>query len=510
MLNSVDAMLRFSRTSLVVASVCATALVSGVAHAQPVPTATATTSVPGLTGTGPSINMTQQANPLRFVNGQLVNQRPPGLTPLGVNYQDCINDMTLQFSVTLSGFDGATNSLQVWATKSGDCTAPTTRGLGGAAVNTCWLVNQGLTVPNIEVGQTKQFNVRVQDLVGPQEEMVMRGSNLVHEDASACTQQPSFAPVPMTIWFLAIDSSGNSNGTPFQYQIPTDLIGPPPPALGKPAVGDTLMTVSWTPNTDGDTGGYDIFINQPGTQADGAVASNTQFMCPDSGSATVADAALEATSDASPEDATTDAIASVDATASTDAMAAAEASSSDAGCKASNVGGNSSPTTSDTMCTIDPVLAGGIVQDGGAAAAVVTSDEAGDDASTTPVSTGGGGISTIPTSFIVNPNVSTGETVSGQTNSTFMITGLKNGATYNVAVAAVDNSGNVGPPSVQGCGKPAPVDDFWKIYREDGGKAGGFCALEAVGSPAGSMLTLVGAGSLVAAAVGRRRRRRAR
>jgi hypothetical protein len=510
MLNSVDAMLRFSRTSLVVASVSAIGLVSEIARAQTTaPTTTATTSVPGLTGTGPSINMTQQVNPLRFVNGQQVNQRPPGLTPLGVNYQDCINDMTLQFSVTLSGFDGTTNSLQVWATKSGDCTAPSTRGLGGALANTCWLVNQGLPVPNIEVGQTKQFNVRVQDLVGPQN-VPPHGANLVREDASACTQQPSFAPVPMTIWFLAIDSAGNSNGTPFQYQIPTDLIGPPPPALGKPALGDTLMTVSWTPNTDGDTGGYDIFIDQPGTQADGAVASNTQVTCPDSGSATVADAAMEAASGAPPDDATADATASVDATTITDAMAAAEASSSDAGCKSSHVGGNSSPTTSDTMCTVDPVLAGGIVQDGGAPAAVVTSDEAGDDASTTLVPTGGGGISTIPASFVVNPNVSTGETVSGQTNSTYMITGLQNQVTYNVVVAAVDNSGNVGPPSVQACGTPAPVDDFWKIYREDGGRAGGFCALEAVGSPAGSTLTLVGLGSLALAAVGRRRRRRAR
>ncbi len=515
MLKSVDAMPRFTRTSLVVASVPAILLVSDVVHAQPVPTATATatTSIPGLTATGPSISMTEQVNPLRFVNGQQVNQRPPGLTPLGVNYQDCIDDMTLQFSVTLAGFDGTTNSVQVWATRSGDCTAPSTRGIAVAA-NTCWLVNQGITLPNYQAPRTQQLVVRVQDLVGPQNAPPL-GSNLVHEGPSACTQQPSFAPVPMTIWFLAVDSSGNSNGTPFEYQIPTDLIGPPPPASVTTQVGDTLIQLNWTANIDGDTGGYNIFIDPiPGHEgaaagADATVASNTQFICPDSSSPSVTDATTN--DEASSDDADTDAMSHVDASE-------ADASSRDAGCKPVNVAGNSSPTNSQTMCTTDPILASGIVQDGGTA--VVTVDEASDtdaddtdadaDLGTTVVSTGGGGISTIPTKYIVNPNVSTGETVSGETNSTFMLTGLKNQVPYNIVVAAVDNSGNTGPPSVQACGTPAPVDDFWKIYREDGGKAGGFCGLEAAGYPASSTPAFLGVGSLVLAALGRRRRRRTR
>jgi hypothetical protein len=501
-------MLRFSRTGLVVASVFAIVLVSGFANAQtiPVPTATATTPTATGTGTGPSISATLQANPLRFVNGQQVDQRPLGLTPLGVNYQDCIDDMTLQFSVELAGFDGTTN-MQIWATKSGDCTATSTRGLAGVSANTCWLVNQGFTAQQILLTQSRQFNVRVQDLVGPQNAPGL-GANLVHEGPSACTQQQSFAPVPMTIWFLALDSAGNSVGTPFEYQIPTDLVGPPPPATVTTLVGDTLMQVNWTPNTDGDTGGYNIFIDpipgQEGTSAAGTVASMPQLICPDSGSAVVADAA--ASDGGSSGDAQTDAMASIDASNIT---------SPDAGCILVNVGGSSSPTNSQTSCPTDPVLASGIVEDGGGTTTVVpSSDDASDDAAgpslgTTVVATGGGGISTIPTSHIVSPNVATNETVTGETNSTYTLKGLKNQVPYNIVVAAVDNSGNIGPPSLQACGTPAPIDDFWKIYREDGGTAGGFCALEAAGAPAGSTLALVGAGALALGAVGRRRRRRA-
>jgi hypothetical protein len=73
---------------------------------------------------------------------------------------------------------------------------------------------------------------------------------------------------------------------------------------------------------------------------------------------------------------------------------------------------------------------------------------------------------------------------------------------YNLVVAAVDGYGNIGPPSGEVCGKPEPIDDFWKIYRQDGGNAGGgLCALEAVGARASStagILLVVGTSALLA------------
>lgn len=59
-------------------------------------------------------------------------------------------------------------------------------------------------------------------------------------------------------------------------------------------------------------------------------------------------------------------------------------------------------------------------------------------------------------------------------------TGLENGQTYAVAVASVDEYGNVGVLSEVACGTPEPVTGFFEAYRAAGGQAGGgFCAVHA-------------------------------
>jgi hypothetical protein len=131
--------------------------------------------------------------------------------------------------------------------------------------------------------------------------------------------------------------------------------------------------------------------------------------------------------------------------------------------------------------------------------------------------TGSGGIASIPCQYLVNTSCPAGTpaygntgnpSVTAESSSALTITGLTNGSTYNVVVAAVDGSGNVGPQSTpEVCDYPAPVNDFWKLYKEAGGPAGGsFCALEAAGAPTG--LTLFSAGLGAAAfALARRRRK---
>jgi len=176
--------------------------------------------------------------------------------------------------------------------------------------------------------------------------------------------------------------------------------------------------------------------------------------------------------------------------------------SADSGCYTVNAGGTSAPTTSTSSCP-SVVLTGGIVQDGGVVQEV---DEAGNVIEGGSTS-GAGGISTIPSSHVVQPNAVTQSTVSGLSASTYTVTGLQDGVTYTVAVAAVDGSGNVGPPSVEACDYPAPVNDFWKLYRQAGGGAGGgFCALEAPGAPVGSSVALFVVAAAAAGAVRRRRR----
>ncbi|MBV9948125.1 MAG: hypothetical protein JOZ69_14820, partial [Myxococcales bacterium] len=143
----------------------------------------------------------------------------------------------------------------------------------------------------------------------------------------------------------------------------------------------------------------------------------------------------------------------------------------------------------------------------GTSTTTTTVDDAGDDAGTVTTTTGGGGITSVPDSLIVGRGP-TGVTVSDKATGSYTITGLQNEFFYNVAVAAVDGSGNVGPQSTALCHSPAPVDDFWKKYREAGGPAGGgLCTLQGVGEPAAAPVVTGAALLATVFAFGARRRR---
>jgi hypothetical protein len=96
--------------------------------------------------------------------------------------------------------------------------------------------------------------------------------------------------------------------------------------------------------------------------------------------------------------------------------------------------------------------------------------------------------------------------VSGTTNGSGTISGLTNGTSYTVGVAAFDEFGNTGTISSVACATPQPVDDFWKIYSQNGGGTGS-CALETIGSrgsPAAAAAVAIAATVML-----RRRKRRA-
>jgi hypothetical protein len=94
------------------------------------------------------------------------------------------------------------------------------------------------------------------------------------------------------------------------------------------------------------------------------------------------------------------------------------------------------------------------------------------------------------------------------TSSEYRITGLQNGISYDVGVAAIDRYGNVSPITDADVvpGTPIPTVDFYSAYRSDDGAAtGGFCTIAKTHrkQSAALMLGLVGLGMLLA------RRRRA-
>ncbi|HLK39186.1 MAG TPA: fibronectin type III domain-containing protein [Polyangiaceae bacterium] len=486
---------------------CACACAPAIASAQ----TTTTTS-------GATITASGQVNPERFITpmgaapgsaqvdvGQ--STRSQNQNPLGVNFQDCENDMTLSFPIVVSGFSG--QNLQVWASQTGTCTDAGARGQG--QTSTCWIVYNGSQAINMQASQAVNIPIRVRDLVGPVGSVGSTNPVYKAYGEEACHSQTSFPAVSLTIYFLPI-LNATVSGTSYSYPISTDLVGPAAPNGVSIKDGDTLFVVNWTPNTDTDTAGYDIFIDPVPGQEGNAVTTRT--VCPEASTptpavdASVVDSgddgsidAMTATVDAMTGDATTADGATADDASADGATAGAPIG--DAACYPINVAtpGATSTTGSGSQCP-STALAGGFTVDGGETTIL---DDAGDAA----VVSGSGGISTgTILNYIYKADPATGSTVSGLTNQTYTIEGLLNGRTYTVAVAAVDGSGNVGPPSLQQCDYPAPVDDFWKIYRRDGGGAGGgLCALEAVGSRGGSTLTYLSVGA-AAVAFGRRRKRK--
>jgi hypothetical protein len=507
------AMLLRARSTLAFGSALVALGAGTAAYAQTTTTTTATT--------GPTVTLAQTNEaPTRTVNGVVVDPRAQNLTPLGINYSDCISNMVLDFSVLLSGFDG-TESLQIWATKTGaDCSTLVSRGGGGVAP-VCWPLPGGIPSGQVISQQSAEFAIRVQDLIGTQNSP---STTYVAQGAAGCdpSVQGQYTPIPMNIYFVPIDASGNPTGADLNYSISTDIVGPPPPVVTALGAGETLLIANWTPNTDTDTAGYEVFIDPiPGQVEAGAFdassANQEVLVCPEASTAVATGGSDDGDDGADGGDGDNGAD-SGDGSASagaSDAGAAAVAGSTDAGCHYEFIAGNSTPSnnaTTETCSTTSAALASAIIVDGGASTLETEQfDEAGNLIEAGAVSSAAG-ISTIPSQYQV-------VTLAGESNGTAKITGLIDGVTYNVAVAAVDNSGNVGPASTQECDYPAPVNDFWDLYRDAGGGAGGgFCALggPAVGGPpeggAGTPVGLALAGCAAVAgalAVSRRRGRRA-
>ncbi len=168
--------------------------------------------VPAQVTSGPTVNATLDPYPHRIVNGADLGEttRPMNLTPLGISYSDCAADMTLNFNVSVAGFDG-TENLQIWASRSSDCTAAADRGIGGATVPLCWLLGQDIFVST--TASTRPYSVRVQDAVGPQNNPPAAGSGYQRQGPEACHAQSTYTPVPINIAFVPVDSSGNYVGT---------------------------------------------------------------------------------------------------------------------------------------------------------------------------------------------------------------------------------------------------------------------------------------------------------
>ena len=254
------------------------------------------------------------------------------------------------------------------------------------------------------------------------------------------------APQEVALYFMFVDAGSDQQMGGAIWKTKFDLAGPTAPNSVSAGIGDTLIVVNWKESTDTDKAGYRFYCDPiPGKEGEQTNVETFDL-----------DASLDGDLDADDGDA---AEAGGDAGADADTDADTEAG----------------PTT-----------------------------EAGTDGGST--NTG----SACPTNVLVANTAPNEAYYCGSGSGTSgNVSGLKNGVQYSIAVASVDGVGNVGKLSNVTCATPSPVDDFFKVYRDAGGQAGGgFCAVTGgVGHGAGiAGLLLVGLAAL-GSTIRRRRNR---
>ncbi len=223
------------------------------------------------------------------------------------------------------------------------------------------------------------------------------------------------APIPTNIYFMLVagaNTTADPAGVCNWADTSVDLAGPAPPTNVQAGIGDTIATLT-----------YDVGTNQQDVLG-------YKFYCdPPPGSATTSGAG---------------------GAGGSSAVATAAATTSSAG----GAGGGGG--------------AGGSGGSGGSSAATTGSG----------VSSGtNGGATGCPSSALVAGQIPDSKYECGKTNGiSGNATGLTNGVTYAIGVAGYDNLGNPGKLSTMVCVTPGPVDDFFSVYRDAGGKAGG-CAV---------------------------------
>lgn len=525
--------------SLLLALACVGAIVApGIARAQ------ISGSGSGGTAAGSENINAPYPNPSRFLfqNGQYVdvtnNPRPQNLNPTGVNFSDCMQDLKLSFNLNISGFNpGDSASIQVWAGTI-DCTQDSNRtGSGQGVSHPCWQVGTGLGAQNAVTSVPRSQDVYVRNVLRyeqlPLTAVMQTFDPNFHnskDGTSACFVQQSDAAVPISIYFIPINPTGQALGTAYQYPLNTDLVAPPPPPSVTLNAGDQLLQVNWTsPGNDPDIVGFAIWSDPPGANATSGGCScgsslgngansyvpgafgvpGEDASCTDAESDAIDEGEAAAAEAAAMDVATESAVGEGGGEAGMPEASVPEASSESGVADAGPTGGDAATGTCNPSgitvgveggaCYSSALESHVFTVNGGGSTPITSTDDSGLSVGAEGgVTLSGGGISSI------NPKYEVGE-IDDFTATQLTLTGLTNGDSYTVVVTSIDGSGNVGPVSTPACGTPQPTNDYWKTYKKDNGGALG-CALESESDGNVSLFAL-GLAATAAAFIRRRTRR---
>lgn len=176
---------------------------------------------------------TAEAQMLSFVQqGGILrhDQDPDVVGDFKINRRDCeVNDY---FSFTLNpvGLGGTNYDVEVWMSESAstDCTNPSNQ---TAAAGVCRQVAQTVT-------NSYNIKVFVRDIVS---NVWGAWDGGAMADVCMSDYEP---PVKRTLQFFTVDF-GSVPGTPLQYEVQYDLLGPGPPGSVNAGIGQNALVVSW-------------------------------------------------------------------------------------------------------------------------------------------------------------------------------------------------------------------------------------------------------------------------
>jgi hypothetical protein len=429
-----------------------------------------------------TVTQTMGTSILDFTPSGGPSLHPNNVDATWISYTDCETDVQIYvpLTVTVPPMGFAYYGISAYATTiSGtDCGISTNR---SGATGVCWQVALSPGVLTAIPVQQATYQIRVRDLLRDIGQAA--GVGLTYPNGggteAACHVAAQSGAIPLSLQFVIADHGGNEDSN-VQIGLNVELIGPAPPTGITLGVGEGLLKLSWTPVSDPNTQGFNIFIDplpgKEGLSVDAAAPVSdakppTIDVCVDEG---VIDGGVDEAGDA----------ISIPVVGMCHQVTVYEAGS-----------------IQTTACPSN-ILTSGVtgVIDSGTAVPVTTTL----DASATTAGTNDAGFTTVVSGTAptlvqlgqIDPNAQVG----GGTQTSATITGLKDGYVYTVAIAAIDNLNDNGPLSVPQCATPSPIDDFYSQYRADGGLAGGsFCALEGVGIPAGTgVFGLIMVGACVA------------
>jgi hypothetical protein len=373
-----------------------------------------------------------------------------------ISQSDCIADDVLGFPVIISGVgNGAGLTLEVWASSGASCLPSESRTTAAAE---CWRVFSGPPSP-----QTQTIPIKVRDIAAMQKPPTFMSSIGTLQSCTPPAGTTSAAQ-PITLFFMLLAGNENQGGSSWPTKI--DLVAPAAPVESALGIGDTLLNVAWTANTDPDVSGYNFFCDPPL----GSVVSPTNTFGPGAG-----DSGTGAVSTPAVVDAGT---TCTDASATSVDDSGADATSNDAAdeltCTTTSTGTGTSPTDAGTVVS-------------------------GSNCGSTHILQGVVPDATFAATFSCG-------SVAGFQATSFNITGLVNNIAYTVATSATDAVGNIGALSNVQCESPQVVLGFAQAYHSAGGTAGGgFCAMGRFPSNSGwwggASVLVLGLG------LGRRRRR---